>query len=157
MILDELLEFADNTSVAAGAGTALIGDVIDLSSTSSDFGNGEEIYVVIKTGATEIITGGTAGTILFQVASDAQAAIATDGTATVHLTSATLVTDDAAVNSSALNAGESILVAALPKGTYERYLGILCTIATETVTAGTIDAFLTKDPGKYFKYPDAIA
>jgi hypothetical protein len=30
MILDSLLEFADATSVAAAAGTALIGDVIDL-------------------------------------------------------------------------------------------------------------------------------
>lgn len=157
MILDELNEFADNVSVAAGAGTALIGDVIDLGLTSSDIGTGEQVYLVIKTGATEIITGGSAGTIQFYLASDAQAAIATDGSATVHLTSASLVTDDAAVNSSALNAGEKILVAALPQGTYERYLGILCTIGTTTVTAGTIDAFLTKDVASYFKYADGIA
>ena len=31
----------------------------------------------------------------------------------------------------------------LPSGTYERYLGILATIATTTVTAGAISAFLT--------------
>lgn len=157
MILDELNEFCDNVSVVGDAGTALIGDVIDLGLTSSDIGTGEEVYLVIKTGATEIITGGSAGTIQFLLASDAQEAIATNGTATVHLTSASLVTDDAAVNSSALNAGETILVAALPQGTYERYLGILCTIGSTSVTAGKIDAFLTKDPAKYFKYADGIA
>jgi hypothetical protein len=34
MILDSLLEFADATSVAAAAGTALIGNVIDLAGSS---------------------------------------------------------------------------------------------------------------------------
>jgi hypothetical protein len=38
---------------------------------------------------------------------------------------------------------------ALPLGTYERYLGVLCVTATTTTTAGTIDAFLTKDPSKW--------
>jgi len=36
MIMDELLEFADAESVAASAGTALIGDVIDLGATPQD-------------------------------------------------------------------------------------------------------------------------
>lgn len=155
MIMDERGEFADNVSVAAGAGTALIGDVIDLGSTTSDIGNGETMYLVIKTGATEIITAGSAGTIKFQLASDAQAAIATNGTATVHFDTGTFVTDDANANSAQLNAGATIAMVALPLGTYERYLGILCTIATETVTAGTIDAFLTKDPSKWIALPDA--
>lgn len=156
MILDERNEFADNVSVAAVAGTALIGDVIDLGATSQDIGNGEPLYLVVQTGATEIITGGVAGTIQFQLASDAQAAIATDGSATVHLTSASLVTDDAAANSDALNAGGTIMIAALPPGTYERYLGILCTIGTTTVTAGTINAFLTHDVAKWTALPDAL-
>jgi hypothetical protein len=75
MILDEKLEFADATSVAASAGTALIGDVIDLGSTSYYPANGEPLYLVIQTD-TEIITAGSAGTIQFFLASDAQAAIA---------------------------------------------------------------------------------
>lgn len=158
MILDNFLEFADNASVAAGAGTALIGDVIDLGGTSQDIGNGEPLYLVIKTGATEIITAGAAGTIKFDLCSDAAATLASAVVAncTTHLTSATLITDDAAVNSTELNAGEKIFVAALPAGTYERYLGILCTIATTTVTAGTIDAFLTKDVSKWIATPDAL-
>lgn len=155
MILDERNEFADATSVAAAAGTALIGDVIDLGSTSQDIGNGEPLYLVIQTD-TEVITGGSAGTIQFFLASDAQAAIAVDGSATVHLTSPSLVTDDSAANSAALNAGGVILAAALPQGTYERYLGILATIGTTTVTAGKINAFLTKDVSKWVAAADAI-
>lgn len=155
MIMDERNEFADNVSVAAGAGTALIGDVIDLGADGLDVGLGETVYLVIKTGATEIITGGSAGTIAFALASDAQAAIATDGSATVHYSTGTLVTDDANANSALLNAGATIAMVALPIGGYERYLGILCTIGTTTVTAGTIDAFLTKDPSKWYALPDA--
>lgn len=155
MILDEKLEFADATSVAASAGTALIGDVIDLGSTSNYPANGEPLYLVIQTD-TEIITAGSAGTIQFFLASDAQAAIATDGSATVHLSSASLVTDDAAANSAALNAGGTILMAALPMGTYERYLGILCTTGTTTTTAGKINAFLTKDVARWIATADGI-
>ena len=155
MIMDERGEFADNVSVAATAGTALIGDVIDLGSTASDIGNGEPLFLVIQTGATEIITGGSAGTIRFQLASDAAAAIATDGSATVHFDTGTLVTDDANANDARLNAGGVIAMVALPLGTYERYLGILCITATTTTTAGTINAFLTKDPSKWIALPDA--
>lgn len=153
MILDETLEFADATSVAAAAGTALIGDVIDLE-TARDIGSGEPIYLVIQT-TTSIITGGAAGTIKFQLASDAQAAIATDGSASVHFDTGTFVTDGDDANE--LDAGTVIAVVALPMEgrAYEQYLGILCTIATTTVTAGAINAFLTKDVSKWKAYADA--
>ena len=155
MILDERNEFADAASVAAAAGTALIGDVIDLTATHRDIGSGEPIYLVITTD-TEIITGGSAGTIQFILASDAQAAIATDGSATAHWTSRAFVTDDAAANDAQLNAGGVIAVVALPMegAVYERYLGILATIATTTVTAGKINAFLTHDPAKWSAYAE---
>lgn len=147
MIMDERLEFADATSVAAAAGTALIGDVIDLSSVSRDVGSGQPLWLVISVD-TEIITGGSAGTIQFILASDAQAAIATDGSATAHFTSRLFVTDDSAANDTAMNAGQFPVVIMLPQEgpVYERYLGILAVIATTTVTAGKINAFLTLDP-----------
>jgi hypothetical protein len=147
MIMDERLEFADAVSVAAAAGTSLIGDVIDLSSIGRDIGSGQEVFLVI-TVDTEIITGGAAGTIKFQLVSDAQAAIATDGTATVHMDTGTLVTDDAAANSAKLNAGSILFYGTLPGegNVYERFLGILAVIATTEVTAGKINAFLTLDP-----------
>lgn len=144
MIIDDRLEFADAASVAAAAGTALIGDVIDLSSVARDIGQGRSVWFVI-TCDTSIVTGGAAGTIKFQLASDAQAAIATDGSATIHLDSGTFVTDDTGQD---IDAGEVVFAAPLPiEGkVYERYLGVLATIATTTVTAGKINAFLTLDP-----------
>lgn len=155
MIMDERTEFADAKSVAAAAGTALIGDVIDLE-VVRDIGNGQPVYLVI-TVDTEIITGGTAGTISFALASDAQAAIATDGSATVHFQTRDFVTDDANTNDDELNAGSTIACVSIPlEGPeYERYLGILATIGTTTVTAGAINAFLTLDPTGWKSYPDA--
>jgi hypothetical protein len=157
MILDDLLEFADATSVAASAGTALIGDVIDLGGTTNYIGQGEPLYLVIQT-TTEIITGGSAGTIQFFLVSDASAGLgsATVANCTTHLTSNSYTTDDDAANSAELNAGGVIICAALPHGAYERYLGILCTTGTTTTTAGAINAFLTKEPSKYINFADGI-
>jgi hypothetical protein len=153
MILDERLEFADAVSVAAVAGTALLGDVIDLGETTSDVGQGQPIYLTISVD-TSIITGGAAGTVQFALVSDAQAAIAVDGTATVHWTSKAFVTDDDALNE--LDAGYRIMVP-LPSGNplYERYLGLLVITATTTTTAGAISAGLTYDNAGWRAYPDA--
>lgn len=153
MIMDERNEFADNVSVAAAAGTAVIGDVIDLGSVGRDVGNGETMYLVIKTGATEIITGGAAGTIKFQLVSDSDATLASSPT--VHFDTGDLVTDDALANSALLNAGATIAQVALPLGNYERYLGVRATIGGQTVTEGTVDMFLTKDPSAWKAYANA--
>jgi len=158
MILDEYNEFCDAVTVdgAAAPTTALLGDVIDLGAVPRDIGNGKPVYLVITT-ATEIITGGSAGTMNFKLVSDAQAAIAVDGSATVHWQSREFVTDDAAANSPQFNAGGIIACIALPLqgAVYERYLGILATRTTTAVTAGAINAFLTLDPTGWRAYPDA--
>lgn len=162
MIMDERNEFADATSVAAAAGTALIGDVIDLQGLGpasaglgepGDIGNGQPIYLVI-TVATGIVAAG-AGTISFTLASDAQAAIATDASASEHITVGPFVTQ-AATPAPGVAAGKVLACVALPlEGqTYERYLGVLCTIATQTVSAGAINAFLTLDPTGWRAYPE---
>jgi hypothetical protein len=155
MILDNTLEFADAVSVAAAAGTALIGDVVDLGAQPDDIAVGTPMYLVI-TVDTEVITGGAAGTLTFKLASDAQAAIATDGTATVHVASPAFVTDGTDANAAELKAGATTFVVALPSGvTYERYLGILAVTATTTTTAGAINAFLTTDVARWKAYADA--
>lgn len=160
MLLDERNEFADATSVVAVASTVLIGDVINLKpattspNTTVDIEN-SELYLVIQTD-TEIITGGSAGTLQFKLASDAQAAIAVDGSATDHIITPSYVTDDAAANSAALNAGGVIYCGKLPAGSYEQYLGILAVIGTTDITAGKINAFLTKDPARYRAYADNV-
>jgi hypothetical protein len=152
MILDKLTEFCDATSVAAAAGTALVGSQIDLQEIGKDIGNGQPVYLVI-TVDTSIITAGAAGTVRFVLASDSTAAIAVDGTATEHWTSNDFITDDDALN--ALDAGATICVPLpLHLPTYERFLGILVVTATTTTTAGAISAFLTLDPKGYKAYPD---
>ena len=155
MIMDSNLEFADAVSVAAAAGTALIGDVIDLGATPDDISAGTPMYLVINVD-TEIITGGAAGTLTFKLASDAQAAIATDGTATVHVATTGFVTDGTDANAAEMKAGAYPLIVALPGGVpYERFLGILAVTATTTTTAGAINAFLTTDVARWKAYADA--
>jgi hypothetical protein len=156
MIMDSRLEFADAVSVAAAAGTALIGNQIDLA-LARDIGNGEDLYLVISTD-TEIITGGVAGTVQFQLVSDDTAAIATNGTASVHFSTKAFVTGNAASNDPQLNVGGVIAAVELPMEgvAYERFLGILAITATTTTTAGKINAFLTNDPRGWKSYADAV-
>ena len=156
MIFDDRNEFADAVSVAAVAGTALIGDVIDLGSVHRDIGAGEDLFVVI-TVDTEIFTAGAAGTVKFQVVSDAQAAIATDGSATVHADTGNFVTG-AAGSQAKLKAGKVLMLIRLPNEgqVYEEFLGILCITATTTTTSGKINAFLTLDPQSLLLYKEGI-
>lgn len=154
MILDKLNEFADAQSVAGTAGTTInVGSQIDIGS-ARDIGAGQPLYLVINVD-TSIITGGTAGTIAFQLASDATASIAVNGSQTIHYTSKAFVTDDDALNE--LDAGETAVIIDLPMEgvAYEQFLGVQAVIGTTDTTAGKINAFLTHDPSKWKAYADA--
>jgi len=76
----------------------------------------------------------------------------------VHFATKDFVTDDAAANDARLNGSEIIACVKLPPDgpPYERYLGILRTIGTTTVTAGKINAFLTADPTDWKAYANGI-
>lgn len=155
-IMDERAEFADAVSVAAVASTINLGDIMDMT-TARDMGNGQPLYLNI-TVDTEIITGGSAGTIAFQLVSDSTTTIATDGSQTVHYLSKTFVTDDTALTE--LQTGEVAVCVALPlQGVaYERYLAVQAVIATTTVTAGNVSAYLTLEPNvAWHAYPDGLA
>lgn len=161
MILDERAEFADNVSVAAAAGTSIIGDVMDLygsatwpSIPTTETFDTDGVYLVIQTGDTEIITGGAAGTLQFLLSTADDAALTTN-VANVY-TSAAYVTDDAGSNAAEFSANTTILRVELPKGTYRRYLGVRKVIATTTITAGTVNAFLTNDPGAWAAARDNV-
>lgn len=151
MILSKREEFCDAVSVAATASTFLVGDVVDLGTSGVNIV--DDLFLVIQTD-TEVITGGSAGTIQFYLVSDSLATLGAGVLldCTQHAASGSLVTDDSAANATALNAGEYIYVGQLPRGTYERYLGILCTVGTTTTTAGKINAFLTQTPPKWVAY-----
>lgn len=147
MILDEYGEFCDATALnTGGAASYLIGDVIDLGSTTQDLAGGEDLYLVIQVDTTA--TSGGAATGQFHLASDAAAAIAVDGTASYHFSTS-------AIAVATLVAGYQIACVKLPSGTYERYLGILQTTAVAAFTAGKVNAFLTKNAKTWRAYADA--
>ena len=150
MILDERVEFADAVSVAAGAGTTVVGDVVDTGGDGLE-GNSEDLFAVVQV-STEVITGGAAGTLVFQVVSADNDALTTNPV--VHVASASLVTDGTDANDALLKAGQYPLAVQLPRGTYKRYLGIRKVIGTTTITAGAVNAFLTMTPPAWKALPD---
>lgn len=147
MITDKLSTFANAVALNTGAaGTYLIGDVMDLGA-ARDIGNESGMYLVVLL-PTAATSGGSA-TLTIKLASDAQAAIATDGSATIHATSDTFPVAD-------LGAGTSIVRMPLPMegAAYERYLGILQVTAAAAFTGGTISAMLTPSVSAWRAYPD---
>lgn len=152
MILDERLEFCDATAAnTGGAASYLLGDVVDTGIAGSatqpnDLGADDSLYLVLQVATT--FTSGGAGTYQFHLASDAAAAIAVDGSASYHFSTP-------AIPVATLVAGYLIAAVKLPRGTYERYLGILQTTAVAAATAGAINAFLTHDVSKWAAYADA--
>lgn len=151
MILDERNEFCDATALnTGGAASYLLGDVMDLGAepTTQDLNGGvdTDLYLVI-TVDTAATSGGSA-TGAFHLCSDAAAAIAVDGTATYHFSTS-------AIAVATLVAGYRVCAVALPSGVYERYLGVLQTTAVAAFTAGKINAFLTRNPGKWLALPNA--
>lgn len=139
MILDERTEFCDATALNTGAaGTYLIGDQIDLT-TARDMGDGQPLYLVLQV-TTSVDSAADGASVEFKLASDAAAAIATDGSATVHLSTG-------AIAEATLAAGYQMVYALPLEGSaYERYVGILQVTSGEAVTAGAVNAFLTLDP-----------
>lgn len=148
MILDERSEFADATALdTVGTGRVLVGDVMDLS-VARDIGNGMPLYCVIQ--VTAAVTSIGAATVKFELSSDAQAAIAVDGTATLHVASAD-------IPKATLVAGYTVILPVPPESPdYERYLGIVQNVGTAALTAGAINAFLTTDPHKWEAYNDGL-
>lgn len=148
MIMDTRAEFASKTAFStAGTGLALVGNVMD-SSVVRDLGNGRPVYLVILIDTT--VTSAGAATVEFDLVSDAQAAIAVDGSASVHFKST-------AFPKASLVAGFAAVVVALPWNggvPYEQFLGILQNVGTAALTAGKFNAFLTLDPAAWVAAPN---
>jgi len=150
MLLDERLEFCDATSAILAVGNAIIGDVIDTKPSTTNPNTtvdleGSDLYLVLQVDTTFV---GATSTTKFELCSDSTANLATSKT--VHF-----ATD--AIPVATLVAGYRICAVKLPAGSYERYVGIWETVATADVTAGKINAFLTRDPALYRAYADNVA
>lgn len=146
-VMDSTAEFCDATALNTGAaGTYLIGNVMDLTK-ARDLGNGRTVYLVISVDTA--VTSAGAATVQFILASDAQAAIATDGSATEHWVSGV-------IPKATLVAGYQLVVPLpLEDPLYEEFLGILQVTGTAAVTAGKVNAYLTLDPPKWTSYPNS--
>jgi hypothetical protein len=149
MILDERTEFCDATALAGGTGLQLIGDVVDLS-VARDIGNARQLYLVVQVD-TELDSAAEGLTAAFVLASDAQAAIAVDGTASEHIRTP-------AIAEAALVAGATWVLPLPPEGStpYERFLGVLVDVGGEAATAGAINAFLVVDATAWKAYANQI-
>ncbi len=150
MWIDENLEFADAKALAALNNSAeLVGDVVDLGGVTRDVGQGQPMYLVLQ--VSTAFTSGGAASVEFELASDAVAGIQTDATQTTHWRSDTILV-------TALTAGFTFVIP-LPMGSvlYERYLGVLAReTASQALTAGAINAFLTTDPHGWVSSADAL-
>jgi hypothetical protein len=149
VILDERTELGDALALSTAAtGLALIGDVID-SSVARNVGLGKQLFLVIQVDTA--VTSGGAATVAFVLASDAQAAIAVDGTATEHARTAQIA-------KAALVAGFTLIIAVPPEASkpYERFLGILQDVLVAALTAGKINAFFTFTPSAWKATADGI-
>jgi len=142
MIMDKLTAFALKQNFFGTAATAKIGDALDLTAFPTDMGEGYPMYLVVL--VTTAMAGGTAMTVNLVTAANA----ALDSGPVTLLSSA-------AVAQAAATAGTQVLVVALPKASYKRYLGVTVT-RTGTSTAGAISAFLTQDPPSWRAYPEGL-
>lgn len=157
MYLDERTEFADATAMNTGAaGTYNVGDVIDtralLGATTIDPNvtkdlEGSELYLMIQIDTTA--TSGGSATGQFQLVSDSTSTISTDGTQSIHYIGP-------AIAVATLVAGYMYCCIPLPRGSYERYVGIQQVTAVAAFTAGKINAFLTNDPALWRPYADNV-
>lgn len=162
MILDSRLTFGSKLVVTGTAGAKVaIGDVIDLgailggtagaTALTFDIGIGEDLWFVVNIDTT-IITGGGAGTVAFSLNSNATADLAS--TPTEHFLSAAYVTG--ATSAANITSPGTAVAIRLPAGSYQRYLVLGETIGSTTITAGKINAFITKDFAKNIAYPNAV-
>lgn len=152
MIIDKSTQFAAAQSVALAAGTALIGDVIDLTLTGDGIVGDPELHLVI-TVDTAIHTGGAAGTLQFKLSSDSAAAVG--GTSPVDH----VLTPAYATSGADIAAGTVLFVCELPArgaNPYKRFLGILAVVATTAITQGKVNAFLTPDAKTWLATKDAV-
>lgn len=156
MIIDSRLEFCDNAALTleAFATTPLpLGSLIDLTSNLAignalkEYpGNSDKVYLCIR--VTKAVTSLGAATVKFALVSDAQDPVVA-ATATKHWESADL-------GKATLVAGYQVVCIQLPRGTYERYLGLIQTVGTADLTDGKVDAYITMDPPSWLALPDAL-
>lgn len=148
MFLDSRSTLAEATAVGGSTGRRVIGDIIDLSNARDIGGDRNLMLFVVVTTA---FTSGGSGTLTLELVTDGTSTIATDGSATEHITSKTFTLAE-------LTVGAVLLKTPLPSeatGTvYERYLALIGNVGTAAMTAGALSAYITTEMPLHKAYPD---
>ncbi len=136
MIMDTQEMFSNGQSLIAGTGDLVSTNVLDTAASVSnpqnhDEGIGEEVWLSVREGTAMVAVGGTVQLVL-QTASD------------VAFTTPVEFPLTAALGPSSYPANTFVYQGRLPAG-LQRFLRVVYRIAGAAVTAGTADAFITKD------------
>lgn len=148
MIRDARLTFGAPVSLNTGAaGSYVLGDVIDLTTTGRDIGAGEgvgDLFLVVQVSAAA--TSGGAATAQFNlITSDAPA-----------MTTPTVITGTQAFPLASLGAGAQLMAIRLPAAIYKRYIGLQQVTGTAAFTGGAVNAFFAEDVPAIRFYPQAF-
>lgn len=143
-IIDSHNEFSSAQAVTV---TAISTNVIDLGPTNpnpvKDIGVGDPLWLIVRTlqAATDASSDATLAVSLESAENEA---LSTNPV--VHFTTGALAF--AAFSP----AGTKLIAIPLPSADYKRYLGVRYTVASGPLTAGTFDAYLTRDPQQWRAY-----
>ncbi|CCI77566.1 unnamed protein product [Klebsiella pneumoniae subsp. rhinoscleromatis SB3432] len=147
MFVDAQLEFSDSQAITASAAST---NIIDFNpafdyNTVIDAGAGEPTFLVVIPGVTFTATG--AATLTIELRSYANEDLSDTPTVIFTTTARALST---------LVAGKPAAVVALPSAEYKRYLSLYYTVEKGPFTAGTLDAFITKDAQTWRAYANNV-
>jgi hypothetical protein len=145
-IMDARLEFCDATTLVGAVATTVRGNTIDLGAArtfndadrNADIGDGTPIYMHVAIGTAIATTANTGSATLSFVLQEAN-------TNTPASFATAFVLSPATARATHV-AGYNVYDGALPSRPYKRYLRLATAIATSSLTAGTVDAFLSLDP-----------
>lgn len=149
MIRDARLTFGAPVALNTGAaGSYVIGDVIDLTTTGRDIGAGEgmgDLFFVVMVSAAATSGGAATGTFNL-ITSDSPA-----------MTSPVVITGTVAFPLASLTSGAQLIAIRLPAAVYKRYLGLQQVTGTAAFTGGSVYAFFAEDVNAIRFYPQAFS
>ncbi len=137
-IFDAMFEFSDEDDISQGTGTVASTDILDWTLADLEMGAGEPLWLNVRMGLEGLASSGSSATLVVALCHDTAAPIDS---------SSTVIYQTAALAVGVLGAGEWILRMPLPYNVDDgRITGLLYTIAGETSSLGTINAWVDHGP-----------
>lgn len=141
MIPDAFLQLSDEQDLSQTTGTYTSTNVIDLSTTLRDLGDGYQMVLILRVDQ-DFASGGSA-----------TVALSYETSANSDLSSSTVLQGTGALGFAALNALGQIELPLWSNSAYNRYVGVKYTIGGATTTAGTMTAYIDVRPTNWEQKP----